>query len=112
MNPFIINTFIAAILIGSVAWLSGRSPIIAGFMIAMPVSTLIVLPMSYLQHGDQEATVTLARSILIAIPVTLMFFVPFLLTTRLGLSFWQAYFLGAAILPVGFFAHRMLARLI
>ena len=48
----------------------------------MPVATLLVLPLSYLQHGDAEQVNALARSILLAIPVTLLFFVPFLVSGR------------------------------
>jgi hypothetical protein len=39
-----------------------------------------------------------------------MFFVPFLLADRLSLTFWQAYTLGCAALPIGFFIHRALAK--
>ena len=48
----------------------------------------------------------------IAIPISLTFFLPFLFSERLGLSFWQAYALGCAALPVGFFVHRAAARLL
>ncbi len=58
-------------------------------------------------HGDP-----FARAIFVAIPVTLTFFLPFLASERLGLGFWQAYALGCVLLPIGFFAHRLLARLV
>ncbi len=106
----ILNLLIAAGVIALAAWLSGRFPTLAGFLVAMPLASLMVLPMSYLQHGNPENTVLMARSIFVAVPVTLLFFVPFLLTGRLGLSFWQAYGLGCLVLPLGFLAHRALVR--
>ena len=109
---FVFNILISATAISFASWLSGRSPALAGFMIAMPVATLIVLPMSYAEHRDANTSVELARSIFVAIPVTLTFFVPFLLSGRLGISFWQACAIGCAALPVGFFVHRALTRLI
>ncbi len=108
----VLNILISASVISFASWLSGRSPALAGFMVAMPVATLIVLPMSYAEHRDAVISIELARSIFVAIPVTLMFFVPFLLSGRLGISFWQAYAIGCAILPLGFFVHRALTRLV
>jgi hypothetical protein len=54
----------------------------------------------------------LAKSIFAAIPVTMAFFVPFLLSERLGLSFWQAYGLGVLTLCLGFLAHRAVVGLL
>ena len=105
---FLANTLLSAVVISFAAWLSGRFPVIAGFVVAMPLASMLVLPLSQLQHGDAGNTVLLAKSIFIAIPASLVFFVPFLLSDRLGLSFWQAYALGCTALPVGFFLHRMI----
>ena len=74
------------------------------------IATLLVLPLSYREHGDPEATIQMAQSIFVAIPISLTFFLPFLLSGRLGLSFWQAYGLGCLALPVGYFVHRAVAR--
>jgi hypothetical protein len=50
----------------------------------------------------------MARSILVALPITLLFFVPFLMRDRF--SFWGAYALGCALLPVGYLVHRAVMR--
>lgn len=105
-----LNVIVSALIIAAAATLSARYPVAAGFLVALPLSTMLVLPLSYLQHGDATATVTLARSILVAIPVTFLFFVPFLLAERLGLSFWVAYVAGCALLPLGFLLHSVLGR--
>ena len=69
---------------------------------ALPVLGLVTLLLS--------APAALAQSIFVAIPISLTFFLPFLLSGRLGLSFWQAYGLGCLALPVGYFVHRAVAR--
>ena len=107
---FVLNVAVSATVIAFAAWLAGRAPTLAGFIVALPLSTMIVVPMSYVQHGDAAASATLARSIFAAIPVSLCFFVPFLVSERLGLGFWTTYALGAAALASGFFAHRALVQ--
>jgi hypothetical protein len=102
---------ISAVVIGFASWLSRRVPALAGFMVAMPLASMLVLPLSFREHGSTETSMLLARSIFVAVPISLTFFLPFLLSERLSLSFWQAYALGCAALPVGFFVHRAVTRL-
>ncbi len=66
----------------------------------------------YLQHGRMENSFLLAKSILLAVPISVVFFLPFLLAERLGLSFWPTYLVGCASLPLAFFVHQWLARLL
>ncbi|MGH0030465.1 MAG: hypothetical protein ACQGVC_11790 [Myxococcota bacterium] len=103
---FAFNLVISATVISFCAWLSGRLPTLAGFIVALPLASMLVLPLSFSEHGDTESVLLFAQSIFVAIPVSLAFFVPFLLANRFGLSFWQAYALGAAALPLAFLVHR------
>ena len=97
---FALNVLVSALVISFSAWLSRRLPATAGFVVALPLASMLVLPLSYHQHGDAQSSMLLARSIFVAIPVSLTFFVPFLLSDRLGVGFWQAYALGCAALPL------------
>ncbi len=45
---------------------------------------------------------------LLAVPVSYLFFAPFFLAERFGLSFWQCYALGVALLVAGYVIHRAL----
>lgn len=105
---FLLNTLVSALLIATVAWISRKMPETAGFIVALPVATILVLPLAYLQHRDSGSAFELARSILVALPITVLFFVPFLFRERL--SFWGAYAIGCALLPLGYFAHRAILR--
>ncbi len=71
---------------------------------------MLVLPLAYLQHRDPGSVFQMARSILVALPITLLFFIPFLMRDRF--SFWGAYALGCALLPVGYFMHRAIMRVL
>ncbi len=107
---FAIHVAVSALVISFAAWLSGRFPTAAGFLVALPLATMLVLPLSYHAHGSAETSVSLAKSIFVAIPISLTFFLPFLVSERFQLGFWQAYVLGCAALPLGYGIHRWVTR--
>ncbi len=109
---FFLNVVVSALVISFASWFSGRSPGLAGFIVALPLATMLVLPLSYLQHEDPAISFALAKSIFVAVPVTMTFFLPFLFSERLTLSFWQAYGLACLVLPLAFVVHRLLVRLL
>jgi uncharacterized membrane protein len=100
----------SAIIISFVSWLSGKNTGLAGFLTALPVVTLLALAFSQMQWQDQAQSVEYAKSVFYAIPLTLLFFVPFLLAQKLNLSFWACYFTGIALLILGYFIHRTLMQ--
>lgn len=104
------NLLFSASVIALATWLSKSYPVVAGFIIALPLTTMLVLPLSHVQYDNPENTFLLAKSIFTAIPVSLTFFVPFLLAPRFGLSFWQAYGAGCLLLTLGYFVHRALTQ--
>jgi hypothetical protein len=110
--PFIVNLIISASVISLSVWLANRSTSLAGFIISLPISTLIVLALNQLQSGDSGNGVALAKSVFVAIPASLVFFIPFLLSERLKLSFWVCYGSGVALLGVAYFVHKYLFGLL
>ena len=97
----------SALLLTFSAWLSKKNPEAAGFLIALPLATIIVLPFSYWNHGDPDNSVRLAQEILRAIPISLTFFIPFALAGRFQLGFWQAYSFGLMLLVITYFALKV-----
>lgn len=89
------------------AWLSKKNPEFAGFLIALPIASLLVLPFSYWQHGDVKASITLGQEILKAVPISITFFIPFALADRLHLGFGQAYGLGIGLLLLSYLVARL-----
>ena len=104
----LINIFVSAAVISLCTWLAEKRPDLAGFIVSLPLSTLLVLALNQIQYGDTAKGTLLAKSIFVAIPSTLVFFVPFLLAERLKLSFWVSYGIGICLLVFAFFIHRTL----
>lgn len=105
---FLIKAAIAGCIIAFASMLSGRAPILSGFLVALPISTAILLPMAYAEHGSFQQVVVLAKSVAVAVPLTLFFFIPFFFSERLGLNFWLTYLLAFGCLLIGFFLHRII----
>jgi hypothetical protein len=108
----VVKTVVAAILISFVSWLAGKKTGIAGFLTALPITTLIALAFSHLEWGDSKQSVDYAKSILVAIPISLLFFIPFLVAHRFSLGFWSCYGGGIALLGIGFVIHSYTIKLL
>jgi hypothetical protein len=104
------KVLISACLIAFASWLSNKKPELAGFIIALPLTSLLALGFSYAEFKDTETSVRFAKSIVTAVPLSLLFFVPFLLAQKLQLGFWQLYAIGLALLVVGYFTHTLIMK--
>lgn len=104
--PQLLNILLSAGIITGAAWLAKRNPSLAGFIIALPLATLITLPLAHFQSSDPVNSVAFAKSIFVAVPISLLFFVPFLLSDKLKLDFWVCYGVGLVLLAAGYFVHR------
>lgn len=110
MAVFIAKIIISAIVIASCSWLAGKKPELAGFIIALPVATLLALPFSHLEWQTQVNSVKFAKSIFIGIPISLLFFVPFIIAEKINLGFWPSYMLGILLLAFGFMVHKVVVN--
>lgn len=104
------KTIIAAILISFVSWLSGKKTGLAGFLTALPLTTLLALAFSYLEWGDAKQSVDYAKSVFVAIPVSLLFFLPFLFAQKFNLGFWACYSSGVVLLGIGYLIHSQIIK--
>ena len=77
MITFALKVFFSGIIIAFASWLSVKKPVLAGFIIALPLMSLISIFFSYLEHRDIDKTVMFSKSILIGVPASLTFFIPF-----------------------------------
>ena len=96
---FIFKILLSAIVIAGASWLSGKYPKLAGFIIALPLA-------SSTEHNSAETTITFAKSILIGVPASYFFFLPFFFAKSLNMNFWLIYSSGLAFLVVAFFVHK------
>ncbi len=106
MAEIALNVILTSTILSFVLYLSRTNPVLGGFIVSLPLSTLIVLAFSKVQNDDPGNTVAMAKSIFIAVPATLLFFVPFLLADKFRLSFWTSYAMGFGLLFVSFFVHK------
>lgn len=108
---FFLKVLLAAVVIAFASWLSGKKPELSGFIIALPLASLIALVFSYIEHKNPETSITFAKSILVGVPISYLFFLPFFFAKSLGMNFWLIYAIGIILLVVGFVLHRYIVSL-
>ena len=105
---FIIKVLVSSLIISLASWLSLKKPALAGFLISLPLISIIAIFFSYNEHRNIEKTIVFAKRILVGIPISLIFFLPFFFSKSLGLSFYPTYLLGIIFLIIGFFVHKFI----
>jgi hypothetical protein len=106
------KVLLAAIVIAFASWLSGKKPELSGFIIALPLASILALVFSYLEHKNTESSVIFAKSILVGVPVSYLFFLPFFFAKSLNMNFWLIYGLGILLLILGYFVHKFIVNII
>ena len=109
---FTFKVIVAGLIIAFSSWLSGIYPKLAGFIIALPIVSLIAILFSYYEYKDIDKTVTFTKSILIAVPLSYLFFVPFFFSKSLGLNFYLMYGSGILLLVIGYLIHKYVVSFI
>ena len=109
---FLSKVLLAALVIAFASWLSGKKPELSGFIIALPIASIIAIAFSYLEHKNTENTVIFAKSILVGVPVSYLFFLPFFFAKNFNMNFWLVYGLGIILLVMGYFVHKYITSLI
>ena len=100
---YILKTLVAGILISLASWLAGKKPILAGFIIALPLTSILAILFSYAEYKDMEKINKFASSIFVAVPLSLTFFVPFLLSRWLKMNFAVTFLLALACLGLSYY---------
>ena len=102
---FAAKLILAAAVIGYASWLSDKKPVLAGFIVALPLVSILALLFSYIEHKDPQASITFAKSIMIGVPVSWLFFLPFFFADKYGYGFWMSFGVGILLLILGFVIH-------
>jgi hypothetical protein len=106
MVRFAINLGISVSVILAAAWLSKRQPATAGFVAALPITTMLVLLLGRADDVPFNDQVRFSRSLLVGIPLSATFLLPFVAAPRFGLSFWSSFVAGLVLLAAGYVFHR------
>lgn len=102
----IFKAALAGAVIVFASWLSGKKPELAGFIIALPLASILALAFGNLQHRDDTSSILFAKSILIGVPVSYLFFLPFFIPSVTRFGFWPSFVAGLALLAIGYFLHQ------
>jgi hypothetical protein len=106
MLRFGLNLVISVAVILGATWLSKRQPGLAGFVTALPITSMLVLVLSHLDETSMTDQARFARSLLLGIPLSCAFLLPFAAAPRLNLGFWPSFAAGLALLACGYAIHR------
>jgi len=106
MIRFAVNLFISVGVILVATWLSRRQPATAGFVAALPITTMLVLVLGRMDGVAFDEQVRFSRSLLVGIPLGATFLLPFVAAPRFGLSFWSSFVVGLVLLSAGYAMHR------
>lgn len=101
---------ISALIIAFTSWLSGQKSFLAGFIVALPVTSVLTILFSFLQYRDMTKINELSLSILISVPLSLVFFIPFVLNRWLKMNFPVSFGFGILLLFIAFLIHRSIFK--
>lgn len=93
----IAKALISAGIIVAVSEVATRSPRLGGFLLTLPIVSVLAISFTWSRGHDVKAVSLLARETLILVPLGLPFFVPLAFSERLGLSFGSAMFAGLVL---------------
>lgn len=83
----IIKILISAILIVCASEIAKRSSFWGALIIVMPINSILSLCVYYFDTKDSARTADYAKEIFTLVPLSLVFFIPFLLAHKTGWSF-------------------------
>jgi len=106
----VFKILLSASIIAGISWYAGKNPPLAGFLIALPIISILSISFSYFQYRDIEKINQFASSILVSIPLSLLFFVPFILNRWLKWSFFPVILSGLILLFVGYLIHSRIFK--
>jgi len=106
----VFKIILSASIIAGISWYAGKNPPLAGFLIALPIISILAISFSYFQYRDIEKINQFASSILVSIPLSLLFFVPFILNRWLKWSFFPVILSGLILLFVGYLIHSRIFK--
>jgi hypothetical protein len=93
---------VAAILASAEA--AKRSPTLGAFIVALPLVSLLSMTWLYWDTKDAAKVSAYAREIFFLVPVSLLFFLPFLFEPRSHWPYWLNFACGFVSMGLGFAA--------
>jgi len=108
----LLKAALAGGVIAFASWLAEKRPDLAGFIVALPLASIIALVITQIQTQNSENAIIFAKSILVGVPLSYLFFVPFFLPQVSRFGFWITLSVGLLLLVIGYFIHQFILKLV
>jgi hypothetical protein len=103
---FIVKLLVSATLIAIATEVAKRLPFWGAVIIALPLTSILAMSWLYAETRNNELLTQFARDIFVIVPVSLVFFAPFLLETKTRLGFIPNLLIGLVLLAVSVWVLR------
>lgn len=97
MTFLLVRAMIAAAVIVAATEFGRRSPRLGGFILSLPLVSMLAMVMSWFRDHDIASISRFARETLVFVVCGLPFFVPLAFAQQLGLGFWGAMATGTVL---------------
>lgn len=104
MLPYLIKLSLSLAVILGAAEAAKRSPTLGAFIVALPLVSILSMSWLYWDTRDPAKVSAFAREIFVLVPVSLVFFVPFLFEPRTHWPYWLNFGLGVFTMALAFTA--------
>lgn len=95
---FIAKVLASAVIIGVAAEVAKRHPFWGAVIIALPLTSILAMGWLYAETRDNLLLTQFAKDIFLIVPVSLVFFLPFLLEKKTSLGFIANMLIGLVLL--------------
>jgi hypothetical protein len=97
---FLAKLLVSALAIAVATEVAKRHAFWGALIVALPLTSILAMSWLYAETRDDALVTQFARDIFVLVPVSLVFFLPFLLERRTGLGFIANLLIGLALLAV------------
>ena len=103
---FLAKVIVSAVVIALASEVAKRDAFWGALLIALPLASVLAISWLYVETRDNTLVTRFARDIFLLVPVSLVFFVPFLLEAKTRLGFIANLSLGIVLLAIAVLATR------
>jgi len=103
---FVAKIALSALVIALATEVAKRDSFWGALIVALPLTSLLTMSFLYAENRDNELVTRFARDILLLVPVSLVFFLPFVFESRTRFGFVPNLAIGIVLLALGVLALR------
>jgi hypothetical protein len=103
---FVVKVVVSALVIAFASELAKRDTFWGAVLVALPLTSILAVSWLYAETRDNMQVTRLARDIVLLVPGSLLFFLPFLLETRTRLGFQLNLIFGLVLLVLAVWGMR------